>query len=89
MDLRQYELMRAHIVQMVEDAGPKGVLLKQLVSAAQVRFEEHEAFPGGRLRNYCTFTKVDLEAREVIERMPDSGPQRVRLTVGGPSAAGG
>lgn len=79
MDLVQYEWMRAHILEMVEDAGPDGVLLKQLVATAQARFEHDEAFPGGRLRNYCTFTKVDLEARELVERIPRSGPQRLRL----------
>lgn len=80
MDLAQYELMRAHILEMAEDAGPEGVLLKDLVATAQARYETHECFPQGRLRNYCTFTKVDLEARGLIERMPASGPQRVRLT---------
>lgn len=78
MDLTQYELMRAHILGMVEDAGPEGLLLKELVATAQAKFETHEAFPGGRLRNYCTFTKVDLEARGLVERVSGSGPQRVR-----------
>jgi hypothetical protein len=29
------------------------------------------------VRNYCTFTKVDLEARCEIERLPRSSPQRI------------
>lgn len=81
MDRTQYELIRKHILDLVEDAGPDGILLSHLVAAAQARFGDHEAFPGGRLRNYCTFTKVDLEARCLIERLPGSGPQRLRRTI--------
>src|SRR3712207_8870967 len=52
------------------------VLLKDLVSAAQARYATHELFPMGRLRNYVTYTKVDLEARGEIERVPRSSPDR-------------
>ena len=51
-------------------------------SGMQARFGEHPLFPGGRLRNYCTYTKVDLEARCLLERAPGSGPQRLRLAHG-------
>jgi transposase len=54
-----------------------GILLKDLVAAAQQRSGAHPLFPGGRLRNYVTYTKVDLEARCEIERLPRSTPQRV------------
>ncbi len=75
MDAEQYALVRAHILEMVDDDG---VLLKDVVAAAQARFGTHPAFPGGRLRNYCTYTKVDLEARCEIERVRGSSPQRIR-----------
>ena len=74
MDIRQYEALRAFILEQV---GDDGVLLKNLVAAAQDRFAGHELFPRGRLRNYVTYTKVDLEARCEVERMPRSAPQRV------------
>ncbi len=79
MDVRQYELMRAHILDTIDDyAGPDGsVPLKLVVDAAQDRYASHELFPTGRVRNYCTFTKVDLEARCEIERLPRSSPQRI------------
>lgn len=77
MDAEQYALMREHILETVDDDG---VLLKDVVAAAQARYATHPAFPGGRLRNYCTYTKVDLEARCLIERVPGSGPQRLRRT---------
>ena len=77
MDAEQYALVRAHILEVVDDDG---VLLEDVVAAAQARFGTHPAFPGGRLRNYCTYTKVDLQARCLIERVPGSGPQRLRRT---------
>ena len=81
MDLTQYELMRGHILDLLDDADE--VLLKDVVESAQARFGAHAEFPNGRLRNYCTFTKVDLEARCLIERVPGSSPQRLRRTTGG------
>ena len=79
MDLTQYELIRGHIIDALGDAGPNGLLLKDLIDSTQARLSDHPAFPKGRLRNYTTYTKVDLEARELIARLPKSSPQRVRL----------
>lgn len=83
MDLAQYELMRAHVLDMVDEhAAEDGtVALRDVVAAAQERYGAHPLFPGGRTRNYCTFTKVDLEARCEIERVPGSSPQRIRRPV--------
>ncbi len=79
MDERQYELMRAHVLQMIDDERDADgtILLKEVVAAAQDRYSTHQLFPKGRVRNYCTFTKVDLEARCEIERIPGSSPQRI------------
>jgi hypothetical protein len=60
-------------------------LLKDLVAVTQVRFGDHPAFPGGRLRNYCTYVEVDLEARGLVERLPKSRPRRIRLSGADPS----
>ena len=80
MDEQQYELMRAHILDMIDEyAAEDGTIaLRDVVDAAQQRYAAHPRFPGGRIRNYCTFTKVDLEARCEIERVPRSSPQRIR-----------
>ena len=88
MDLTQYELMREHILDTIDDlAGGDGdgdgdgtVYLEDIVAAAQDRYGKHPSFPQGRLRNYCTYTKVDLEARGEIERVPGRGAQRLRRT---------
>ncbi len=79
MDERQYELMRSHILGMLDEAGgEETVLLQEVVAAAQDRYGNHELFPKGRLTNYVRYTKVDLEARCEIERVPGSSPQRIR-----------
>ena len=80
MDLGQYELMRAHILDMIDDHADEDgtIALRDVVDAAQQRYATHALFPGGRTRNYCTYTKVDLEARCEIERVPRSSPQRIR-----------
>ncbi len=85
MDLGQYELMRAHILEMIDGAADDdgSILLKTVVEAAQDRYSEHALFPKGRVRNYCTFTKVDLEARCEIERVPRQSPQRIRRRLEG------
>lgn len=80
MDERIYELMRAHILQMIDEEAESEdgtIALKRIVDEAQRRYSAHELFPKGRVRNYCTFTKVDLEARCEIERVPGASPQRV------------
>ena len=89
MDLRQYELMRDHILDMVTNGADADgtILLKEVVFAAQKRYATHELFPNGRVRNYCTFTKVDLEARREVERVPGSSPQRLRLPLDGEPVA--
>ena len=65
-----------------DDAGPDGTIaLRDVVDAAQERYSTHALFPGGRVRNYCTFTKVDLEARCEVERVTRSSPQRIRRPI--------
>ena len=79
MDARQYDLMRSHILEMIDGVGgDEPVLLKEVVASAQDRYANHELFPKGRLTNYVRYTKVDLEARCEIERVPGSSPQRIR-----------
>ena len=70
--------MREHILEMVAAAHPDPVALRDIVSAAIDRYATHELFPTGRVRNYCTYTKVDLEARNEIERSPAASPQYLR-----------
>jgi hypothetical protein len=79
MDEEIWKLMRQHILEMIDTASDDDgtVPLKLVVEEAQRRYSKHELFPKGRVRNYCTFTKVDLEARREIERVAGSSPQRI------------
>ncbi|CAK9034465.1 DENN domain-containing protein 4C [Durusdinium trenchii] len=81
MDLKQYNLMRTHILNWIKKkSGTDGsVALQDVVNSAQERYQSHALFPKGRLTNYVRYTKVDLEARQEIERLPGSGSQRIRL----------
>lgn len=80
--LDQYDLLIAVILNTIDAfaAEDGSVPLQVIVDEAQRTLSSHPAFPGGRLSNYVRYTKVDLEAREVVERIPLSSPQRVRRT---------
>lgn len=79
MDEKIWELMRQHILEMIDTAADdEGTIpLIVVVDEAQRRYSDHPLFPKGRVRNYCTFTKVDLEARCEIERVVGLSPQRI------------
>ena len=79
MDERIWALMRNHILTTIDElADDDGTVpLKDVVALAQERYATHALFPKGRVRNSCTFTKVDLEARCEIERLPGRSPQRI------------
>jgi hypothetical protein len=89
MDARIHELMRAHLHRLLARLGDEDgwVPLRTVVDAAQAQYHDHPLFPKGRVRNYCTFTKVDLEARGEIERAPGRAAQRIRLTEYGARAS--
>lgn len=79
LPIEQWELVRDVILEVVDGADPsKGVLLKEIVAAAQARLGAHTAFPGGRLTNFVRDVKVDLESRGLLELVQGSSPQRVR-----------
>jgi hypothetical protein len=79
MDLAHCEAMRTHILEMIDDeADDNGTIRLQLVvDAVQDRFGNHELFPNGRLTDSVRYTKIDLEARCEVERIPRSSPQRI------------
>ncbi len=75
----QYDAIRTCILDTIDresdDLGT--VALQAVIAATQTRLGNDARFPGGRLRNYCTFVKVDLEARREIERLVGIVPQRI------------
>lgn len=78
--LEQYDLLVEVILRTIDLHGAEdgSVRLQTVVDQAQRELRDHPAFPGGRLSNYVRYTKVDLEARGVVERIPRSSPQRIR-----------
>lgn len=79
MDETQWTLMRQHILDCIDDHADEDgtILLKDVVEMAKDEFGNHPAFPTGNVRNYVTYTKVDLEARCEVERIPGRSPQRI------------
>ncbi len=69
--LEQYELLVDAILSMIDAfaADDGTVALQVIVNETQARLGFHPAFPNGRLTNYVRYTKVDLEARGVVERI--------------------
>ncbi|WP_375387586.1 DUF6958 family protein [uncultured Amnibacterium sp.] len=84
--LQQYDLLREVILRTIDLHGDEDgtVRLQTVVDEAQRELGTHPAFPAGRLSNFVRFAKVDLEARGVVERVPRSSPQRIRLRLDGP-----
>lgn len=66
--------MRAAIVEALEENG----LLTFTQLTEVVRTELADAFDGS-INWYVTTVKLDLEARGIIERVPRSRPQQLRL----------
>ena len=73
----KYDLVSAAILAVVpKETG--GVLFTRLPGLVKDRLTAKERDAVGSVDWYVTAVKLDLEARKVIERVPDSSPQRVR-----------
>jgi hypothetical protein len=79
MDERIWRLLRDHVLTTIDELADEDgtVALRTVVDLAQQRYATHELFPKGRVRNDVTYTKVDLEARCEVERVPGRSPQRI------------
>lgn len=79
MDERIWALMRQHVLDSIHGLGDAdgAVALQTVVTLAQEPYATHELSPKGRVTSHCRFTKVDLEARCEVERVPASTPQRI------------
>jgi hypothetical protein len=71
---QKYETIREQIIAALREGGE--VIFKDL--PAIVRKKLGGKFDGS-IPWYTTVVKLDLEARKVIERVPQSKPQRIRL----------
>ena len=80
IELEQYVVLRDFILATINllDDGD-GVLLKDVVFAAEVELAGHPRFPSGKFTNWIRFVKVDLECEGAIERVGTKSPQRIRI----------
>lgn len=74
IDRGKYDAMRQAILDAVQDHGE--ITFKELTEDVRLRLGRKF---GGSINWYVTTVKLDLEARGVIERIPGSSPQRLRL----------
>ena len=70
----KYDTIHTAVLNVVEEQGE--IRFKDLPTAVEAELEE--PFDGS-LTWYITTIKLDLEARGLIERVPGSSPQRLRL----------
>lgn len=81
MDLEKYQALRDLILKETRrlDKG-EGAYLHDLVLLAEEKLTGHPKFENGRFTHWLRFVKVDLEVEGLIERVPKSSPQRIKLT---------
>lgn len=74
IDRQKYDLIRAAILQVINDRGEIsfGDLTKSVEQQVVPEFD-------GSVPWYVTTVKLDLEARGLIERVPKCTPQQLRL----------
>ena len=73
----KYELVRLAILDTLQQHGE--MTFEELAVAVEARLAGKF---DGSIRWYYTMVKLDLEARHLIERLPGSRPQRIRLAGG-------
>jgi len=72
---RKYETIRSKIIEYLHRHGE--TTFQNLIN--EISRELKGSF-NGSIPWYVTTVKLDLEGREIIERIPNSSPQRLRLT---------
>lgn len=75
IDKTKYDQVRAAILDILGDQ--EEMTFRDLMAAVEERLSGNFE---GSIGWYYTTVKLDLEARQLIQRIPDSSPQRLRLT---------
>lgn len=79
IDRDKYEIIRNAIVTTLQEQGENGEMaLKAVVEAVKTQLPDFD----GSVNWYVTTVKLDLEAKNIIERVPNESPQRIRLLNG-------
>lgn len=72
---RKYDVIKKYILDKVEEHGE--ITYESLDDMA--RKELQKTFDG-KVAWYIVSVKLDLEAREIIERIPKTSPHKIRMT---------
>ena len=75
IDRQKYEMVRDVIIKIIDTRGV--ITFKELLSEAgkELTSQHFDGSPSW----YCTWVKLDLEAKQIIERIQGSNPQKLRL----------
>lgn len=79
VDRVKYEIMKKAILRAVPRTRT-GVAFRDLPDAVAAKLSKADRARFGSIGWYATTVKLDLEARGLIERVPDAKPQRLRRT---------
>ena len=74
IDRTKYETMKEAIIQTIN--AQEGITFADLNTAVSAQLEGKFE---GSIGWYLTTVKLDLEARHIIERIPNKSPQQLRL----------
>ncbi len=77
VSVERYEIIRKAILKAVPKTRT-GLAFKDLSAAVEKHMTKAERGRIGSVTWYATTVKLDLEARGLIERIPDAKPQRLR-----------
>lgn len=72
----RYDAMREAILKAISAQGE--ITFQGLIDAVERQLQSRFT---GSISWYVTSVKLDLEARGIIERIPESSPQRLRLVI--------
>jgi hypothetical protein len=75
IDKQKYEVVRETIVRIMSNRAT--IIFKDLLDEVERQLTSAN-FDGSPFW-YCTWVKLDLEAKQIIERVEGSNPQKLRL----------
>ncbi|NBD28830.1 MAG: hypothetical protein GVY31_02185 [Alphaproteobacteria bacterium] len=73
----KFDLIRGHILALVDAAGPDGLLWKGLSDEVAARLNADEKARLGNVGWHTVTVKLELECRGELKRVPKASPQRI------------
>lgn len=73
----KHDLLRGHILELVREAGPEGLLFSGLADKVAARLSDGERARLGSVSWHATTVKLEMEVAGELTRLPGPGPQRL------------